>query len=107
MEGTLLAVGGRYDYLLHQSGDLEYVSLLLESFVSAFFFLTPYTTHDSYVYFFLFFFFDKVNSSVYFSRLDLCSAIIGGGGGAEKILFPFYWTRCCMSAYISTYCTLV
>ncbi|KAF3655248.1 hypothetical protein FXO38_14764 [Capsicum annuum] len=26
MEGTLLAVGGRYDYLLHQSGDLEYVS---------------------------------------------------------------------------------
>ncbi|XP_047255023.1 eIF-2-alpha kinase GCN2 isoform X5 [Capsicum annuum] len=26
MEGTLLAVGGRYDYLLHQSGDLEYKS---------------------------------------------------------------------------------
>lgn len=26
MEGTLLAVGGRYDYLLNQSGDLEYKS---------------------------------------------------------------------------------
>ncbi|XP_060216255.1 eIF-2-alpha kinase GCN2 isoform X2 [Lycium barbarum] len=26
MEGTLLAVGGRYDYLLHHSGDLEYKS---------------------------------------------------------------------------------
>ncbi|CAN4120986.1 unnamed protein product [Withania somnifera] len=26
MEGTLLAVGGRYDYLLHQNGDLEYKS---------------------------------------------------------------------------------
>lgn len=26
MEGTLLAVGGRYDYLFHQIGDLEYKS---------------------------------------------------------------------------------
>ena len=25
VEGTLLAVGGRYDYLLHHTGDFEYV----------------------------------------------------------------------------------
>ena len=31
IEGTLLAIGGRYDYLLHQIWDQESVSFVLEN----------------------------------------------------------------------------